>query len=82
MLFLIELFVFFVSVWVAYRLGKMEVARFVWNLLVNNRTEGMAEAVCLYCAALNADILRKNGWKCTDDAYFALRSKKEVVDNI
>jgi hypothetical protein len=82
MRFTIEVVVFFVSVWSAYRLGKMETARFVWNLLSNRRTEGMAEAVCLYCAIMNPNILRRNGWKCVDDACLALRSKKELVDNI
>ena len=73
---------FFVSVWAAYRLGKAETARFVWNLLSNRRTEGMAEAVCLYCAIMNPNILRRNGWKCVDDACLGIRSKKDLVDNI
>jgi hypothetical protein len=78
----IEVVVFFVSVWSAYRLGKMETARFVWNLLSNQRNEGMAEAVCLYCAMMNPNILHRNGWKCVNDVYLALRSKKELTDNI
>lgn len=78
----IELVVLFVSVGVAYRLGKMEMARFVWNLLANDRTAGMAGAVLLYCAALNHNILLKNGWKKVDEAHQALRDKKELIDNI
>lgn len=78
----VELAVWVISVAVAYRLGKMETARFVWNLLVNRRTESMAEAVCLYCAMANTNVLRKHGWKNVDDACNAIRSKKELVDNI
>jgi len=78
----VELVAFFVTFGAAYRLGKMEMARFVWNLLANNRSADMAEAVCLYCASLNHNILLKNGWKKVDDAYRALRSRKELIDSI
>ena len=78
----IELVAFFVTFGIAYRLGKMEMARFVWKLLANNRSADMVGAVCLYCAYLNRNILSKNGWKKIDDAYRALRSRKELIDNI
>jgi hypothetical protein len=78
----IEVVAFFTSIWLAYRIGKMETARLVWNLLSNRRTEDMAEAVCLYCAAMNPNIMSKNGWKSVNDVYIAIRSKKELVDDI
>ena len=77
-----ELILLFASIGVAYKLGKMELARFVWNLLANDRSAAMAEAVCLYCAMENSDILSKNGWKTANDVYRALRDKKELVDDI
>jgi hypothetical protein len=82
MRFAIEAIVFVVSVGLAYSLGKMEIARFVWNLLSNRRTEGMAEAVCLYCAVTSPSVMRRNGWKCVNDVYLAIKNKKELVDSI
>lgn len=64
-----------------YRFGKGETARFVWNLLANNRSEGMAQAVCLYCANLSLAVMRKNGWKKCDDAYQAIKDNRELIDN-
>ena len=60
--------------------GRMEVAEFVWNLLVNNRNEDMAGAVCLYLLKYLPNKMKANGLRNLDDAYNAITSKRKLVD--
>ena len=73
--------VFFFGVWLGRGLGRAGVARYVWNMLINNRSEGMVEAVCLYVANDNPTIMANNGFHNIQEAHNAIRSGRELVDN-
>lgn len=72
---------YLIGLWIGKLRGKSEFATFVWNLLADNRSESMVEAVLLYCAANSINIRLRNGWKDHNDAYEALKSKTPLRDD-